>query len=68
MSISTTHRVTGQADVDERRRRVEMAVHSGQMEGLEITPATRADAEQYVDGAIDSTELVQRVRARYGLH
>ena len=67
MSISTTHRTTGKADVDERRRRVEAAAHSGEMEGLTITPATREDAEDYVAGTISSSELVRRVRARYGL-
>ncbi|MBT1620566.1 hypothetical protein N8D74_17730 (plasmid) [Curtobacterium flaccumfaciens] len=67
MSISTTHRTTGKADVDERRRRVEIAVHSGEMEGLTVTPESRADAEDYVAGSISSSELVRRVRARYGL-
>jgi hypothetical protein len=67
MSINTDLRVAGKADLQERRRRVEAAVHSGEMEGLTVTPATRADAEKYVDGAIGSSELVRQVRARYGL-
>jgi hypothetical protein len=67
MSIHTDLRTGGEADVDERRRRVEVAVHSGQMEGLTITSATRGDAEDYVEGTISSSELVRRVRARYGL-
>ncbi|MBT1631479.1 antitoxin VbhA family protein [Curtobacterium flaccumfaciens] len=67
MSIHTDLRTAGKADVDERRRRAEIAVHSGEMEGLTITPATRGDAEDYVDGTISSSELVRRVRARYGL-
>ncbi|MFT8396683.1 hypothetical protein [Propionibacterium sp.] len=52
----------------ERERRVAEAVHSGEMEGLRVTPATRADAQEYIAGRIDSDELVARARARYGLH
>ena len=37
------------------------------MEGLHISPATRADAEEWVAGHIDVAELVARGRARYGL-
>lgn len=66
MSVSTTHRTT--PGTDERRRRVEVAVHSGEMEGLHVTPDTRADAEEYVDGQIGVEELRARVRARYGVH
>jgi hypothetical protein len=50
-----------------RSRRVEDTIHSAEIEGLEVTPETRADADSYVAGAIDSDELVDRVRARYGL-
>ncbi|WP_235201448.1 hypothetical protein [Microbacterium sp. CH12i] len=32
-----------------------------------MTPDTRADADSYIAGTIDSHELVDRVRARYGL-
>lgn len=52
----------------ERARRVSEAIHSGEMEGLTVTTATRADADEYIAGRIDSDELVARVRARYGLH
>lgn len=37
------------------------------MEGLTVGAATRADSDFYVEGAIDSDELVARTRARYGL-
>jgi hypothetical protein len=67
MSISTTHRTTREADADERRRRVEQLVHSGEMEGLRVTDATRADAEEYIAGSIDSDELLERVQTRYGV-
>ena len=67
MSISTTHRTTSPASDDERRRRVEIAEHSGEMEGLHVTPASRADAEEYVAGRISVRELRARVRARHGV-
>lgn len=51
----------------ERERRVAEAIHSGEMEGLHVTPAGREDAEEYIAGRIDSDELVARARARYGL-
>lgn len=53
--------------LDERTRIVEDAQHSGEMEGLRVDPATRADADDYIAGRIDSHELVARARARYGL-
>jgi hypothetical protein len=46
---------------------VEAAIHSGEIEGLTVSEATRADADSYIAGRIDSNELVDRVRARYGL-
>lgn len=51
----------------ERERRGAEAIHSGEMEGLHLTPAGRADAQEYIAGSIDSDELVARARARYGL-
>lgn len=51
----------------ERERRVAEAVHSGEMEGLRVSRAGRADAREYIAGRIDSDELVARARARYGL-
>ncbi len=50
-----------------RRFAFSQAEHSGEMEGLHVDPATQADAEEYVAGRIDSDELVERTRARYGL-
>lgn len=37
------------------------------MEGLHVDPATKADAEEYVAGRIDSDELLARTQARYRL-
>lgn len=51
----------------EREWRVAEAIHSGEMEGVHVSPAGRADAQEYVAGRIDSDELVARARARYGL-
>lgn len=50
-----------------RAQYVEAAIHSGEIEGLTVSDATLADADSYIAGKIDSTELVDRVRARYGL-
>jgi Antitoxin VbhA len=50
-----------------RRFALEQAEHSGEMEGLHVDPATRADAEEYIAGRIEIDELVARTRARYGL-
>jgi hypothetical protein len=50
-----------------RAWQVEAAIHSAEIEGLTVTADTRADADSYVAGVIDSSELVDRVRARYGL-
>lgn len=52
----------------ERQRRVDSAIHSGEMEGMRVAPATRADAGDYVAGRITSDELVERARSRYGLN
>lgn len=51
----------------ERERRVAEAIHSCEMEGLPVGRAFREDAQEYIDGRIESDELVARARARYGL-
>lgn len=63
MATSTPTAIT----VTQRGQRVAEAIHNGEMEGLTVTPAGRADAEDYIAGSIDSDELVARARARYGL-
>lgn len=50
-----------------RAQFVEAAIHSGEIEGLTVSDAALADADSYIAGSIDSDELVDRVRARYGL-
>lgn len=63
MTTSTSTATTA----TQRAQRVSEAIHSGEMEGLTVTPAGRADADEYIAGHIDSDELVARARARYGL-
>lgn len=52
---------------EQRAASLAEATHSAALEGLTIGPATRADAEEYVQGDIDVDELVRRVQARYGV-
>lgn len=54
-------------EIARRRAALEQAEHSGNMEGLHITSAARADGEEYATGRIDIDELVARSRVRYGL-
>lgn len=50
----------------ERAQLVAAAEHSGEMEGLHITSATRADACDYVDGKLTADELMARILSRWG--
>ena len=52
---------------ERRRRAIEDARRSSELEGSRSTEATRADQDAYVRGEIDVDQLGQRVRARYGL-
>ena len=67
VSMSNTIQTTIAPAERARRIALEQAEHSGEMEGLHITPATRADGKEYAAGRIDIDELVARGRARYGL-
>ena len=53
--------------LEARAVQVEVAVHSAEIEGLSVSSDTKADADSYIAGTINSSELVDRVRARYGL-
>lgn len=55
------------AERAERERKVAEAIHSGEMEGLRMTDATRTDAGKYIADEVDLAELEARVRARYGV-
>ena len=37
------------------------------MEGLTVSPETPENAEDFICGQIDASELVDQVQARYGL-
>ena len=50
-----------------RRRAIEDARRSSELEGSRSTDETRADQDAYVRGEIDVEQLGERVRARYGL-
>lgn len=54
-------------EIARRRTALEQAEHSGEMEGLHVTAAARADGEEYSTGCIGIDEFVARGRARYGL-
>ena len=62
-ATTTPTRVPGRA---ERARIIEEAVHSIEMEGLELAPVDAADAAEYVAGRITLDEYGRRTRARYG--
>lgn len=62
VSTTSTMKTT---ELAARARAVEEAVHSGEMEGFTVTPATRADADEYAAGTIDIDELGARIRARH---
>ena len=56
--VSTSKHAASPTQSTETQRRfaLEQAEHSGEMEGLHIDPATRADAEEWVAGRIDVDE------------
>ncbi len=55
------------SDVQRRRRAIDDARKSSELEGSRSTDATRADQDAYVKGEIDIEQLGHRVRERYGL-
>ncbi|MCL2464253.1 MAG: hypothetical protein FWF28_04195, partial [Micrococcales bacterium] len=61
-----TIQVVAPAETD-RAWNVAQAAHSIEMEGLHVSTASMADAEEYVAGRIDIDEFGARVRARYGV-
>jgi len=63
MATRTRRRLTA----GERAASVAEATHSAELEGLTVSPASLADAQEYVRGNIDVDELGRRVRARYGV-
>ena len=51
-----------------RRRAVfEDGIHSAYLDGGMVSDAFRADAEEYINGLIDTDELLKRTQRRYGV-
>ena len=56
------------ADTKENRRHaIEYCINSARLEGGDVTPQWKSDANEYIEGLIDLGELRHRTRARYGL-
>jgi hypothetical protein len=71
MTQTTTHTEHLHDDLDggefTRAKIIGDGIHSLAMEGLAVTPETKADAAEYIAGNITMDELGRRVRARYGI-
>lgn len=53
-----------EADMD-RKRLIDEAVHSGEMEGAYVSAEFREDADEYVKGDISIEELMRRTKRRW---
>lgn len=60
-------RIVQSGDLADRRRSIDDARRSSELEGSQSTEATRTDQDAYIRGEIDIAGLGQRVRERYGL-
>ncbi|PWG65347.1 antitoxin VbhA family protein [Bifidobacterium callitrichidarum] len=49
----------------DRKRIMEEAIHSGEMEGAYVSAEFRSDAEQYVKGDFTIEELMTRTKRRW---
>lgn len=49
----------------DRKRLMEEAIHSGEMEGAYVSDEFREDAEEYVKGEISIEDLMRRTRRRW---
>ena len=54
-------------EIERRKRAIDDARRSSELEGSRSTEATRSDQDAYVRGEIDIEQLGRRVRSRYGL-
>lgn len=61
MTEHLTERIT-EAERARRRRAINQARHSSEMEGMQSDPEARALQEQYVAGELSVTELGDRTR------
>ena len=49
----------------DRKRAMDEAVHSGEMEGAYVSAEFREDADEYVAGEITIEELMRRTKRRW---
>ncbi len=49
----------------DKKRVVEEAIHSGEMEGAYVSAEFRKDAEEYVKGDISIEDLMRRTKRRW---
>lgn len=49
----------------DRKRIMEEAIHSGEMEGAYVSAEFRSDAEQYTAGDFSLEELISRTKRRW---
>ncbi|KAA8831414.1 MULTISPECIES: antitoxin VbhA family protein [Bifidobacterium] len=49
----------------DRKRAMQEAIHSGEMEGAYVSAEFRKDAEEYVDGNFTIEELMTRTKRRW---
>lgn len=49
----------------DRKRIMEEAIHSGEMEGAYVSAEFREDADEYVRGDISIEELMKRTKRRW---
>lgn len=49
----------------DRRRLMEEAIHSGEMEGAYVSEEFREDADEYVRGEISIEDLMMRTKRRW---
>lgn len=49
----------------DRKRAMEEAIHSGEMEGAYVSLEFRKDADEYVRGDISIEELIRRTKRRW---
>lgn len=49
----------------DRKRAMEEAIHSGNMEGAYVSAEFRRDADEYVQGEISIEDLMKRTKRRW---
>ena len=49
----------------DRKRLIEEAIHSGEMEGAYVSAEFREDADEYIQGEISIEDLMRRTKRRW---